>query len=96
MKIDRTSITPVGSVQAASRVAQVKSKNNQGSSQDQIAVSNSAQVFQNLVQKAKELPDIREDKVKAIAEKIEQGNFSLDAGSIAVSLLKPHDMGENR
>ena len=92
MKIDRTSIFPVGSVQAASRVAQVKNKNKQGSGQDQIAVSNGAQVFQNLVQKAKELPDIREDKVKAVAAKIEQGNFNLDAASLAASLLRPLDV----
>ena len=89
MKIDRTSIPPIGSIQAASRVAKIKDKNNRGLGQDQIAVSNGAQVFQNLLQKAKELPDIREDKVKAVTDKIEQGKFNLDAASLAASLLRP-------
>lgn len=91
MKIDGTPISPVGSVQAATRVSQVN-KNNQGSEQDRIAVSENAQVFQKLVQKVKELPDIREDKVKTIAEQIARGEFSIDADSIAFSMLSPKGM----
>jgi negative regulator of flagellin synthesis FlgM len=93
MKIDGTSISPVGSVQAATRISQVN-KHNQGSQRDKVAVSQNAQVFQNLVQKAKELPEIREDKVKAIADQIARGEFSLDADSIAASMLSVERMGE--
>lgn len=91
MKIDGTSISPIGSVQAATRVSQV-SKHHTNSEQDKVAVSGNAQVFQNLVQKVKELPEIREDKVKAIREQIASGEFSLDADSIALSILSPQEL----
>lgn len=91
MKIDGTSISPVGSVQAATRVSPVN-KTNKISEQDKVAVSENAQVFQNLVQKIKELPEIREDKVKALAEQIARGEFSLDAESIAASMLSREGM----
>lgn len=93
MKIDVGSISPLGKVQAATRLSQVN-KSNQGSEQDKIAVSENAQVFQKLVQKLKELPDIREDKVKAITEQIACGEFSIDADSIALSMLSPERMEE--
>lgn len=86
MKIDGTSLSPVSSVQAATRVSPVN-KNNKSSELDKIAVSENAQVFQNLVQKVKELPDIREDKVQDISKQIARGEFSLDAQSIALSML---------
>jgi len=91
MKIDGTSISPIGSVQAATRVSQVN-KNNLGSERDKVAVSENAQIFQKLVQQVKELPDVREDRVKAIAEQIARGEFSLDADSIAASMLSINGM----
>ncbi len=87
MKIDGTSISPVGSVQSVNRVSQIT--NNRPSQQDQVAVSDSAHIYQNLVQKIKELPEIRADKVKSVTEQIERGEFSLDAESIARSILSP-------
>jgi len=86
LKVDRTSISPVGSVQAANRVSQIY-RNNQNNSKDKLAVSENAQIFQKLIQKAKALPDIREDKVKAVSEQIAHGEFKLDAASIAASML---------
>ncbi|MGI6450263.1 MAG: flagellar biosynthesis anti-sigma factor FlgM [Desulfitobacteriia bacterium] len=93
MKIDGTSLSPVGSVQAAARASQVN-KNMQGSQRDKVAVSENAQVFRKLVQKTKELPEIREAKVNEIRERIARGEFSLDAESIAESMLSPEGMGE--
>lgn len=87
MKIDGSSISPIGSVQAATKVSQVNRNNSLNSQQDKIAVSENAQVYQKLVQQVKELPDIREDKVKTISEQIARGEFSLDAESIAASIL---------
>ncbi|HHV63601.1 MAG TPA: flagellar biosynthesis anti-sigma factor FlgM [Peptococcaceae bacterium] len=88
MKIDGTYFSPVKNVQGVGRTAQInKSKNGQGLGKDNLAVSANAQVFQNLVQKVKDLPEIREAKVKEIREQIARGEFSLDAKSIALSLL---------
>lgn len=84
MKID--GIPPVGGVQPISKTSPV-SRDNKSSEQDKVAVSDNAQVFQKLIQKAKELSDIREDKVKAIIEQIARGDFSLDSDSIAESML---------
>ncbi len=92
MKIDGTSISPIGSVQASTRVAPVN-KNQKDSEYDKLAVSENGQVYQKLVQKVKELPDVREDKVKAFAEQIARGEFNLDAESIAASMLSPDKMG---
>ncbi|AHF10639.1 MULTISPECIES: flagellar biosynthesis anti-sigma factor FlgM [Dehalobacter] len=91
MKIDSASISPVGSVQAATRVSQI-SKVNTVSQQDQLAVSENAQVFQKLLQKIKDMPDIREDKVTAISEQIANCEFNLDAASIAEGILSPNGM----
>jgi len=93
MKIDPTSISPVSSVQAASRISSVN-RNHKNAEHDKVAVSENAQVFQRLVQKAKELPETREDKVKAIAEQIKRGEFNLDSDSIAASILSLGVKGE--
>ncbi|NLI94154.1 MAG: flagellar biosynthesis anti-sigma factor FlgM [Peptococcaceae bacterium] len=92
MKIDGTSISPIGSVQAATKVSQIN-KNNNISDQDKLAVSENAQVFQKLVQKVKDLPEVREDKVKEISDLISRGEFSLDADSIAASMLSQEKIG---
>jgi negative regulator of flagellin synthesis FlgM len=70
-------------------------KFNKNPEKDNLAVSDNAQVFQKLVQKVKELPDIREDKVKAITDQIARGEFSLDAESIAAGMLSLGDKGGN-
>jgi negative regulator of flagellin synthesis FlgM len=86
MKIDSTSITPIGSVQATNRLKQV-SKNKSESDADKVAVSDKAQVYQSLLQKAKEVSDVRADRVKAISEQIERGEFKIDGQKIADKLL---------
>jgi negative regulator of flagellin synthesis FlgM len=73
-------------------VSQVN-KNKQESEQDRLAVSQNGQIFQRLVQKAKELSDIRQDKVQTISEQIARGEFRLDADSIAASMLSAQDTG---
>lgn len=87
MKIDRTSMFPVGSIQGVSRLKHVEKKM-AGSSTDKIAVSDKAQVFQALLQKAKEIPSVREDRVRALSEQIEGGQFKIDRQKIADKLLE--------
>lgn len=87
MKIDGTSMSPIGSVLAANRVSQVQKKTL--GSEDKVAVSDKAQVFQALLQKAKELPSVREDRVKALTEQIERGEFQIDGQKIAEKLFSP-------
>ncbi|UWG98301.1 flagellar biosynthesis anti-sigma factor FlgM [Dehalobacter sp. DCM] len=92
MKIEGTSTPSVSGIQAVSRAAKIE-RSNPITEQDNINVSQDAQVYQKLVQKTKELPDIREDKVKAISEQIAKGEFSFDAASIAEGILSSKETG---
>ena len=62
-------------------------KNRPPAGHDDLAVSENAQLFQRVLQKAKELPDIQEDKVQTIQKQIEDGQFNLDAFSLARGIL---------
>jgi len=54
---------------------------------DTMQVSGNAQLMQKLLQKVKEIPDIREERVQEIAAKIESGNFVIDSQMIARKML---------
>lgn len=86
MKIDGTSLTPVGSIQAANRVSSIDKKVAEKVT-DGVKVSDKAQFYQILLQKVKEIPDVREDRVREVTEKINNGQFKVDANAIARSLL---------
>ncbi len=88
MKIDRTSMSPVGSVQASDRLKQVEKKT-AASGADKVAVSDKAQVYQALLQKTKEIPSVREERVRDLTEQIERGEFKVDAQKIAQKLFDP-------
>ncbi|HWQ89291.1 MAG TPA: flagellar biosynthesis anti-sigma factor FlgM [Desulfitobacteriaceae bacterium] len=86
MKVDGTSIFPVGSVQATGKTEQIKSKPiNSGN--DQVTVSDKVQGYQNLVQKAKEIPSVSEEKVKEITGLLAEGLYKPDTRKIAETLL---------
>lgn len=87
MKIDGSSLSPVGSVQAVNRLGQVEKKKSVSNSEsDKVAVSDKAQVFQNLLQKAKELPAVREERVNTLTEQINRGEFQVNPEKIADKL----------
>lgn len=55
---------------------------------DQATVSGKAQIFQTLVNKAKDLSDIvDEEKVKALSQAINNGDYQVDSAKIARKLL---------
>ena len=85
MKIDG-SPSPVGSVTATKRVNQVDKKSST-SAVDQVAVSGNAQVYQALLQKTKELPAVREDKVQTLSAQIASGEFQVDGKKVAEKLF---------
>ncbi len=89
MKVDGTSMSLIGSIQAANRIKQVEKKT-AVSETDRIAVSDKAQVFQSLLQKAKEIPSVREERVQALTEQIEQGEFKVNGQKIADKLLEAY------
>lgn len=87
MKIDWTSMSPVGGVQTTNRLKQVERKT-AVSGADKIAVSDKAQVYQALLQKAKDIPSVREERVQALTEQIERGEFKVDGQRIAEKLFE--------
>ena len=84
MKID--GIPPVEGTKAVNRPGKVEKKS-PGLGTDQVAVSGQAQVFQGLVQKVKDLPDVREERVRALAGQIAGGQYKVDAQAVAKKLL---------
>lgn len=89
MKVDGTSMSLIGSIQAANRMKQVEKKTTV-SETDRIAVSDKAQVFQALLQKAKGIPSVREERVQALTEQIGRGEFKVDEQKIADKLLETY------
>lgn len=88
MKIDRTSMSPIESVQATNRLNQVEKKT-LVSEADKVAVSDKAQVYQALLQKVKEIPAVREERVRTLTEQIERGDYKVDGQKIAEKLFDP-------
>ena len=88
MKIDGTSMSPIGSVQAINRMNQVVKKT-PVSEADKVAVSDKVQVYQALLQKVKEIPSVREERVRTLAEQIERGEYKVDGQKIAEKLFVP-------
>ena len=81
-------MSPIGSVQASNRLNQT-SKKTPISKADQVAVSDKAQVYQALLQKVKEIPSVREERVRTLSEQIERGEYKVDSQKIADKLLGP-------
>ena len=88
MKIDGSSISPVGSVQASNRLSQVEKKKST-SGVDQVAVSDKAQLYQTLLQKTKDLPAVQDDRVQTLSAQIASGEFQVDSQKIAEKLVSP-------
>lgn len=86
MKIDGTSMSPLGSALATNRITQLEVRT-QLSGVDKVAVSDKAQVFQALLLKAKDIPSISEERVSTLAGQIERGEYTVDPQKIAEKLF---------
>lgn len=59
-------------------------------SKDQVTISQEALDFQTVlkaVKLMKDLPDVREDVVSSLKEKIQSGSYSIDSGKLAEKML---------
>ena len=86
MKIDITTLSAISKIQGAKRAANI-SKPSPEQNADGIKVSDKGQLFQSLLQKAKEIPEIREERVQEVKNQIQNGQFNIDAQLIALKLL---------
>lgn len=86
MKVDGTPISPITSINTGNRIEQIKNRTlSQGN--DLVTVSDKAQIYQTLMQKVKEIPSVREEKVKNLSEQLANGQFQPDTQKIAEKLL---------
>ena len=90
MKIDGISTKPINSIQEINRIKPVD-KNRAQAGEDAVVVSEKGFFFQTLLNKAKGLPNIRNERVNALTEQIEDGSFKIDAAKIARSILFNND-----
>lgn len=54
---------------------------------DEVILSSRAQEFSNLLQQAKNMPEVREDRVQELAEKIKSGNYKVSSEEVAEKML---------
>ncbi|MHB1650919.1 MAG: flagellar biosynthesis anti-sigma factor FlgM [Desulfitobacteriaceae bacterium] len=88
MKIDGTSLSPVGSIQAATRVSQVNKKPVE-MGQDKVAVSDKGQLFKALLDKAKDMQDVENpERLEKLREAIANGSYKINANKIAAKMLE--------
>jgi negative regulator of flagellin synthesis FlgM len=57
------------------------------SKKDEVVLSSQAQSFSKVLQKAKNMSDVRDDKVKNLSAKVDSGTYSVDSRSIAEKML---------
>jgi negative regulator of flagellin synthesis FlgM len=75
----------------AEQSTSVKSSRTQSGSpvqkKDEVILSTKAQEFGQIYQAIKAMPEVREDKVKELSERIERGDYSVDAKEVAEKML---------
>lgn len=54
---------------------------------DALALSNESRIKQQAMQAAQQAPDIREDVVKELKEKIAAGTYTIDEGKVAEKMI---------
>ncbi|MDR1704549.1 MAG: flagellar biosynthesis anti-sigma factor FlgM [Clostridiales bacterium] len=58
-----------------------------GTGRDEVSISREGRVFEIAKKAAQSVPEVREDRVAALAKKIESGNYSVPAASVVAKLL---------
>jgi negative regulator of flagellin synthesis FlgM len=55
---------------------------------DVVSISNQAKDYQTAMKAIKDVPDIRQDKVKELSEKFDSGTYSVSGNDVADKVLK--------
>ena len=55
---------------------------------DTVSVSERGNTIKELTARAKDLPDVRQERIEALRERIQTGDYQPDAGDIADAILK--------
>ncbi len=57
------------------------------SGRDEISISREGRVFDIAKKAAQSVPEVREERISALAKKIESGNYNVPSASVAMKLL---------
>lgn len=55
---------------------------------DEVILSADAQEFSQVLQAAKKIPDVRQDKVDVVMKQLEAGSYNVDAKDIAARMIE--------
>lgn len=71
-----------GKIGKPSKVGEVSSK------KDEFSISGTAKDFTNVMKALRQIPDIRQDRVEEIKQKIELGEYSVKASDVADRIVE--------
>ncbi|MDR3271127.1 MAG: flagellar biosynthesis anti-sigma factor FlgM [Peptococcaceae bacterium] len=86
MKIDNQHVASINQINAIRPVERTEKKT-AASNTDHVSVSDKAQVFNELLQKAKALPSVREERVQELRDQIGSGKYEIQAARIAAKMI---------
>lgn len=67
-------------------------KINKTDKRDEVSLSENAKEFQNIYQKLKNVPDVREEKVDRIKEQLRTGTYNVNSEEVAEKILSSIDL----
>lgn len=81
----------VAQVYKTNKAANTASKTDAGKNQDEVQISSLGRDYQIAKQAVTEASDIREDKIAAVAAKVNSGNYAVDMDDFAKKLLEKYN-----
>lgn len=81
----------VAQVYKANKAANAPKTARTNASRDEVQISSFGRDYQIAKQAVAEAPDIREDKVAALAAKVKSGNYNVDADAFASKVIERYN-----
>ena len=85
MKVDGISFPSITNIAGTNKVKAIHKATAQD--KDSLAVSDKGQFYQLLMQKVKELPEVRSEKVQGLSDRVARGEYQVNANRIAELML---------
>lgn len=81
-------VPKVGGVYNNKKINKVLGPTKLSGGKDSITISTSAKDYQTAMKAIQEIPDIRQDKIKAVAERYSSGTYNVSGQDIADKVIK--------
>lgn len=81
-------VTGAYNVSSSSQAKRLEKTPNDTVAADEVQLSSGAQSFSSLLQKLRDSDEVRMDKVNAISQQMAAGTYEIDAGKVAMSILR--------